>query len=509
MIHGWGVHTTSVRGVRKGVIVVAIAVFFVGWVVVLPPAAANGSFLTYDVGAHRFTVAPTGIDDTANIQAAFDGCAADGSRCTVQLTSGAFFTAQIVVRNFQGNFQGMGESKTTVQALPNLPVSKDFPFNLRLPSPDNPWPNLFTFFDGTYSISGMTFKEPYAKPMQSYRALDLPGKIDALYAFVSVTGLQANVSVDHVTMIGGPGDFTVLSPFLFNVVNGIFPQALLLEPGSTVTFGKPRKGPVGDLLPLEVNFRITDSSFYTINGPIDFEDLVDSTATVSRNLFDTVEWGFIQIYMSNSTTTVSQNIAQNVLGHWAVEAYNSGSFSALIGCERPSQITIAGNDFEIPGPGGGVLVLDFAFATGCDPSLDVVIMGNTIRLGPTSYPGIDAFMMRSAVISGNTVLGPGPFGVYVQGGTASVEANAIFNSIVGVQVEGATGVLVRGNQVVDSGQWGIAVVTGLGLPPNNNLIEQNTVTGSGRFDLYWDGTGSGNVWTGNVFQTEYPPGLST
>ncbi len=454
-----------------------------GWVVVLPPAAANGSFLTYDVGAHRFTVAPTGIDDTANIQAAFDGCAADGSRCTVQLTSGAFFTAQIVVHNFQGDFLGMGQGVTTVLALPNLPVTKDAPFNLHLPSADNPWPNLFTFFDGTYSISGITFVEPYAKPMQGYRTFDTPGIISALNAFISVTGLKAVVTVNHVTMIGAPGDFSLFSPVRFNAVQGIFPQALLLQPGSGLPFARPHKPVVGGILPLQVTFSVRESAFYTIDDPVSFEELVDSAVTVSGNTFDTVEWAVAAGYMSNSVSTVSGNRAWNVMGEFGVEAYSGSSFSTVIGCPELSQIVVTENDFQVTRGGSGVSFFDFGFLTGCAPSLEGFAQGNTIRMDATSGIGLFNNFAHASSFSGNTVLGPGAYGVIIQGGSSVVE----------------------GNRIEGVGQLGIGLVNGA----SDCLVKQNTVTGSGQFDLYWDGTGSGNVWTGNVFQTEYPPGLST
>ncbi len=472
----------SLRGFRKGVTVVAIALFLVGWVVVLPPGAAKGGFVTYDAAAHRYVVSPTGVDDTADIQAAFDGCAVDGSRCTVQLTSGTFYTAQIVAHDFQGSFLGMGQGVTTIQALPNLPVTKDAPFNLHLPSSDNPWPNLFTFFDGTYSISGISFVEPYAKPMQGYRTFDIPGIIFALNAFISVTGLNAVVTVDHVTMIGAPGDFALYSPIRFNVIDGIFPQALLLQPGSGLPYAKPHKPVVGNILPLQVTFAVLDSAFYTIDDPLSFEDLVASTVTVSGNTFDTVEWAMTAGYLSNSVSTVSGNLARNVMGEYGVEAYNGASFSTVIGCTELARIFVTENDFQVTSGGGGVSFFDVGVLTGCAPSLEAVANHNTIRMDATSSVGLYSHFAHASSFSGNTILG-GSWGVIVQGGSSVVE----------------------GNTIEDVGQWGIGLVNGA----SDCLIKQNTVTGSGQYDLYWDGTGTGNVWTGNVFQTEYPPGLST
>ncbi len=484
MAHAWGVLVGPIRWLGKGVIVCVLAVFLVGWVVVLPPAAgADTGFVAHNPATNTYTISPSGSDDTASIQAAFDGCTATASTCTVRLASGTFYTAQIVVHNFQGDFQGMGQGVTTVLALPNLPVTKDAPFNLHLPSADNPWPNLFTFFDGTYSISGMTFVEPYAKPMQGYRTFDTPGIIFALNAFVSITGLNAGVTVDHVTMIGAPGDFALYSPFRFNAVDGIFPQALLLQPGSGLPFAKPHKSVVGGLLPLQVTFSVRDSAFYTIDDPLGFEELVDSAVTVSGNTFDTVEWAVAAGYMSNSVSTISGNQARNVMGEFGVEAYSGASFSTVLGCPELSQIVVTENDFQVTRGGGGVSFFDFGFLTGCAPSLEGVAKDNTIRMDATSGLGLYNHFAQASSFSGNTILGPGSWGVIVQGGSSIVE----------------------GNRIEDVGQWGIGLVNGA----SDCLIKQNTVTGSGLYDLYWDGTGSGNVWTRNVFQTEFPPGLSS
>jgi len=67
----------------------------------------------------------------------------------------------------------------------------------------------------------------------------------------------------------------------------------------------------------------------------------------------------------------------------------------------------------------------------------------------------------------------------------------------------ATDVHVTGNVIVNSGQYGIAVQNG----SSDNVVAHNFVTGSGVDDLYWDGTGTGNVWFGNMCKTSSPPGL--
>ena len=91
------------QGLRKGVVVAAVAVFLMGWVLVLPPATARqGWFVAHGHDTATFTVSPTGTDDTANIQAAFDGCISQGRDCTVQLGKGVFHTAPISTVEIRG-----------------------------------------------------------------------------------------------------------------------------------------------------------------------------------------------------------------------------------------------------------------------------------------------------------------------------------------------------------------------------------------------------------------------
>jgi hypothetical protein len=77
---------------------------------------------------------------------------------------------------------------------------------------------------------------------------------------------------------------------------------------------------------------------------------------------------------------------------------------------------------------------------------------------------------------------------------------------VGVMLDGAIGATVLGNVIKNSGTWGIAVQTVLGTPINNR-IAGNWISNSGAYDLYWDGSGSGNVWSHNSCQTSSPSGL--
>ena len=91
---------------------------------------------------------PNGLDDTANIQAALNACVAHGSGCTVQLRAGKYLTSQLVAYNFRGTLKGMGQDKTTIQALPALQVTLPDVFVNGECAPNTTdclWPDLMIF----------------------------------------------------------------------------------------------------------------------------------------------------------------------------------------------------------------------------------------------------------------------------------------------------------------------------------------------------------------------------
>lgn len=82
-------------------------------------AAATALCVTVTVApasADTFVAVPTGGDDTASIQAAFDAAVAAGSGHVVELSSGVFHvSAPIIVRGFAGSFVGAGQDATIVE----------------------------------------------------------------------------------------------------------------------------------------------------------------------------------------------------------------------------------------------------------------------------------------------------------------------------------------------------------------------------------------------------------
>ena len=142
---------------------------------------------------------------------------------------------------------------------------------------------------------------------------------------------------------------------------------------------------------------------------------------------------------------------------------------------------------------------------GIVPTLTAVVAGNVFQ---NSYscagcPVIYSLSLESVAISENIISGGGSPGVYLSGGPGTVVGNIITGAYAGVWVDYANYVHVSGNLIWNSAEWGIAVTDG----SSHNLIDHNIVLDSGAYDLYWDQTGTGNVWTHNACSTSSPPGL--
>jgi hypothetical protein len=85
---------------------------------------------------------------------------------------------------------------------------------------------------------------------------------------------------------------------------------------------------------------------------------------------------------------------------------------------------------------------------------------------------------------------------------------------VGVLLLGATTNLVHDNDILDNTPTGpsaytggVVVAEGLGgTPPTDNQVTHNTILRN-KPDIFWDETGTGNVFADNVCETSQPPGL--
>ena len=110
--------------------------------------------------AKLFTLSPTGGDDTANFQQAFEQAAAAGSGSTVQLAAGVFHTRVIEVWNFDGTLKGTGQKATIIERF----VDKDGKTMIDAAQ----MPALFHFYRGNVRITDLSLNMTPATPCWPY-----------------------------------------------------------------------------------------------------------------------------------------------------------------------------------------------------------------------------------------------------------------------------------------------------------------------------------------------------
>ena len=451
---------------------------------------------SYVPTSHIFVVPPSGGNDTASLQGAFNACTALGPDCTVQLLAGTYHTSQLVVHGFKGSLAGAGTGVTTLQALPNLQtplVSTGVtnPFWSNPPAPQNAWPVLVTFYGGTISISDLTFSEPNAAPFPAYYVPALGTTTHALAGMVYVVGDNTVAHIDRVAVRGAFGDYLGM-----NVIDGIHYLGSALAGAWS--------GPPAVLTPAAGLFALTSSSFSSVAYPTGVQYGVLSPVTICYNTIDTAVAAVTVSDVSAAQLTVCNNHVTNVRGGAAVQVTQGTKLANL----TASTVNIHDNVFEVGNGANGIAAIDH----GTPPTLSLVASRNVILtsspqgydpLNPAASSAVVAIGLVSLVVEGNTIVGGGGAGIYAGGSPGTIVGNSIRWAHDGIWVDHTTAVNVLTNTIESSLGRGIVVVS----LSNRVQVGWNTVVSSGWFDLYWDLTGYGNVWSGNQAVTANPPSL--
>jgi hypothetical protein len=168
-------------------------------------------------------VVPTGADDTASLQCAFDLAAArPGS--SVRLGRGTFASGALFIHGLVGEVRGEGEGETLVVNIPVIQVNPDMWTSGAPPSGTNVYPFLWTFAGGRFAIHHLTFRIQGAAPTTGWKVPGVDATIDSMAAAVSVTGQGVRAEVHHVAF---EGEANPLDPlFGYNLYNGVFFEAL-------------------------------------------------------------------------------------------------------------------------------------------------------------------------------------------------------------------------------------------------------------------------------------------
>jgi hypothetical protein len=223
-------------------------------------ASCNPSFVVQH--GRTFTVLPTGVDDTPNLQCAFDSAAAAGSSA-VRLEKGTYHIRQIVVNNFKGSYTGAGAEQSVLTNLPNLYVT---PFNMyyQPPSAANPWPSLVSFVDGDFLVSDIGMKITGAVPTTGWTIYGLPTLYDLALGF-TVLGTTSNAVFSRVDIEGEVAPNPVCN---YNLYNGIGFEGLI---------GQESQPPISG------SFVVQNSTFQHLGSAVPVYNVVDASVLLSHN----------------------------------------------------------------------------------------------------------------------------------------------------------------------------------------------------------------------------------
>jgi hypothetical protein len=372
---------------------------------------------------------PNGTDDTTNIQAALDACVAYGPGCTVQLQAGNYLTKQLVAYNFRGTFKGLGMDRTTIEALPNLPVVLLDPVTQGECFPNTttcPWPSLIIFVDGDINISDLSIHitappGTATAPWQGFTTL-----LDAL-RFMGQH--PTDVSIDRISIEGLPDNsassFGIVLGFGvgFNVVNEIIYTGEL--PRSTKPF---------DYYLLSGSLTVRNSSFKTAMDGVSQDGFLRSSHVTiggspsTGNTFENVYVGMDIEASESSVFEISHNESSGIAnGMWVIP------WQPVFVPSSPSLYLIHDNKFLTTGsPAQGI----FLFNDPTNPWIEAMIWNNSVEPQDILSDGIDANNTKGTAIWNNNITGTGFDAIGLFGSTLS---RVIGNNVSGFTPDPSVG----------------------------------------------------------------------
>jgi hypothetical protein len=438
------------RGARVGPWL-ALFFCFLGLLLILPTTASAG-------GSTIWVAPPNGKDDTAKIQAALDACVARGPGCTVQLQAGRYLTQEVVVYNFRGTFKGMGMDITTIEALPNLPVTGPTVTSCQPNLTTCIWPSLFEFVDGKISVSDLSIKIT-AVPATVPWTDELSGPNTMHTMIYDVLGFMGqhptDVTIDRIRMEGQPSG--LLTDWGYNVVNGVHYSGEL--PHSSALF---------DYYFLSGSFTVQSSFFNNLFVAVSqdaFSKSSQITIGGSPSTGNHVEntCGGLDLEASeNSVFEISYNESSGTCaGMWVVPAWVPFTPSS------PSQYKIHHNKFI-----GTEQYADGMFLQDeTPPFIQAAVWNNTLEVQSNLSEGFGIINTKGTAAWNNTVTGSDGF--YGIGLLNSTQSTVVGNNVSDFTVDSSVGfaqIYLDPNTTQDLVVCESPSTTVLNLGTNNTII---------------------------------------
>ena len=348
-----------------------------------------------------FTVVPTGTNDTAHLQAAFNAAVLAGAGSTVQLVKGTYYIDKgIVVVNFDGSLVGAGKEKTIVQNIGGIP----FP----LTEAGKPYAApaasaLFLFYQdqnavpSSITVSDLTFRGiGLGTPINgtnNFNLLDLFGKF---------TGVQDDeISYLNTSLIRvgleGQSDPNAWSGYNVGSAVEIHSEALdYYKPlaGTHLAQGCTFKNALGGWVENSLqdsHVRIDGCTFDDVRGPIGFFDLSNLTVDVVGNRIHNATW--------NGGVSL-----------WPFWDWGTNHDSLPV----PSTVHISCNEISNSLYADAIGLVDFAgYFSGVTSFKNTVIELNNVTLLNADYTGAIFGTGASGItVVGNRITGQGAYGIY-------------------------------------------------------------------------------------------------
>ena len=344
------------------------------------PALAN---------ARTFYVHPSGGDDTANIQAAFNAAVKAGPSSTVQLTAGHFTINDILVSGFQGTFRGAGEGRTVIDCPPDGVTVRTVDIPQLGPTSTA---FLLGFQDSAVRVSDVSFDVTPPNPTQWSDSGDALAEV---VCFIGDTG----AAMDRVAFSGGPGD-----------QNGFFgantDQSVLVVPDTTNAGGI---------------YTAQGCTFATSEGYVPYL-LSRARIDLQGNTFvsEGVACGLFDLSASQATITDNRFHNGNPIG-------NPTFYSAGVTIEQDnglglasSRYLVSDNCFKVGSPADAVDLFDFGPANGEGQLIKAVVWHNTVVLDGSlalsflqSPGGIGEYDAQNVSVLANRFSGTGGAAIYL------------------------------------------------------------------------------------------------
>jgi hypothetical protein len=353
------------------------------------PALAHG---------RTFVVHPSGGDDTAAIQAAFDDATAAGPGSTVQLTQGRFYMNNILVDGFRGRFTGAGMGRTAIDTLrglnPGLPgvtltVDPDDPGTEKSPNYLTGFTWLIGFLRCDVRVSDMSFDVTAFDPSVD----GLPDNGGTNLSDVFLIYRDSSAALDRVGITAHEGDVNGLN------IEGAFSLMDTSGPVSvTRCHWACNAGPeVGNL----EGARLTVGGSPAMGNRFDmygfggfFTDISASTVEISHNRISAVQGGGVYISQTSYMASPGMSASRFIIRDNRIVATQG-----------------LGPDGTVWGA-AGVILEDDPWTEDAPVRLNAVVADNAIVLDNGGRAGgVDGLGARGIRVVGNHISGTGIAGI--------------------------------------------------------------------------------------------------